>query len=227
MRNRLDHVVKSLPYLSPQESNTVHYAGHLPADKAGDHQLFYWLFSPSLVNATNDAPLIIWLNGGPGYSSLVGLFLENGPFRLINRTAIQTNAHSWHTAPAWTLYVDQPVGTGLSVTNNAKQKYCTNDDCICANFHYFLRQFLWLHRDDMLVKNRSRECLYTVEATILCRRILCWSLYSNHCGLYFTTKPKSKRYKREWDSSDNTRGHCWCRHWKWIHGSSIHNGTML
>ena len=160
VRSRSDHVVKSLPYLSPQEDNTIHYAGHLAADLTGDRQLFYWLVSPaSFVNTTNDdddAPLVIWLNGGPGYSSLVGLFLENGPFHLVNRTAIQSNAHSWHTAPAWVLYVDQPVGTGLSfvaTNSNAQQQYCTNDECICFNFHYFLQQFLWLHRDDMLVKN--------------------------------------------------------------------------
>jgi carboxypeptidase C (cathepsin A) len=161
MRNRSDHVVKSLPYLLSQDHNTVHYAGHLPADKAGDRQLFYWLISPSLVNATNDAPLVIWLNGGPGYSSLVGLFLENGPIRLVNRTALKTNPHSWHTAPAWVLYVDQPVGTGLSF--DAKQQFCTNDDCICDNFHHFLQQFLWLHRDDMLVQNNRGNDVYTLS----------------------------------------------------------------
>lgn len=40
------------------------------------------------------------------------------------------------------------MGTGLSFADD--EKYCTDDDCICVDFFYFLRQFLWLHRDDML-----------------------------------------------------------------------------
>ena len=28
------------------------------------------------------APLVIWLNGGPGATSMFGFFLENGPLRV-------------------------------------------------------------------------------------------------------------------------------------------------
>ena len=41
--------------------------------------MFYWHFKNE--NLT-EAPLIIWLNGGPGASSVFGLFLENGPLQL-------------------------------------------------------------------------------------------------------------------------------------------------
>lgn len=45
-----------------------------------------------------------------------GLWVENGPFRLEegSEDKININKFSWHRAPAYTLYVDQPVGTGLS-----------------------------------------------------------------------------------------------------------------
>jgi len=104
-----------------------------------------------------EIPLILWMNGGPGCSSMDGLWLENGPFRLKTDNAngggngdwvIDVNPHSWHHAAAWTLYVDQPVGTGLSFTK--KKNYCKNDFEVNRDFHYFLEEFFLFHRDKFL-----------------------------------------------------------------------------
>ena len=57
------------------------YAGTIPVPSPfqGEDHLFYWLFkNTSLENP----PLILWINGGPGSSSMFGLFLENGPLRV-------------------------------------------------------------------------------------------------------------------------------------------------
>ena len=107
------HLVTSLPLLPEGVFKTNHWAGHLPASSDGDKKLFYWLFEPSSDAQSDDTPLILWLNGGPGCSSMDGLWLENGPLRLkfVGGTwKIDVNEYSWHNAPAWTLYVDQPVG---------------------------------------------------------------------------------------------------------------------
>ena len=111
------HLVTSLPLLPDDKFPTKHWAGHLPAAGDGsDKKIFYWLFEPGQETAGNnnpgEIPLILWLNGGPGCSSMDGLWLENGPFRLNSEGGkwnIDVNPHSWHNA-AWTLYVDQPVG---------------------------------------------------------------------------------------------------------------------
>lgn len=56
----------------------------------------------------------VWLNGGPGCSSLDGLAKENGPFVFPgNDSNPQPNANSW-TKLGNVLYIDQPVGTGYS-----------------------------------------------------------------------------------------------------------------
>ena len=58
-------------------------------------------------------PLVAWFNGGPGCSSLFGLFFEHGPFTLTPSLALAPNPHTWAGA-AHLLYVDQPIGTGWS-----------------------------------------------------------------------------------------------------------------
>jgi carboxypeptidase D len=93
-------------------------------------------------------PLVIWLNGGPGCSSMDGLFLENGPFHFVpNGTsyALQPNPYSWHKIPAYMLYIDQPVGTGLSFTTGGV--YPSNDLQVNRDFYFFLQAFLKLHAD--------------------------------------------------------------------------------
>ena len=55
----------------------VHYPGFVPLSDDGD-DMFYWLFL-SRSNPTED-PLVLWLTGGPGCSSELAIFYENGPF---------------------------------------------------------------------------------------------------------------------------------------------------
>jgi carboxypeptidase D len=163
-QNPDDHLVTDLPLYHPNASSTIvgkHWAGHLPASADGDKYFFYWLFAPSSASMAHpnrsmnldDVPLLIWLNGGPGCSSMDGLFLENGPFLFdtdpqTRQVRLVGNPHSWHQAPAYTLYIDQPVGTGLSFTTSGK--YPSNDLQVNQDFYYFFMQFLQLHGDKFL-----------------------------------------------------------------------------
>lgn len=66
--------------------------------------------------AWETAPLLIWINGGPGCSSLIGWGTENGPFLISDKNpsaGFVASDYAWNKE-ANVLYVDQPAGIGFS-----------------------------------------------------------------------------------------------------------------
>ena len=92
------------------------YSGYLKTDVEGN-ELFY-VFIPS-QRSPKDDPLLLWLNGGPGCSSLKGMLSENGPV-LYDKESQQfkLNDYSWNKN-ASILYIDSPAGVGFSKINNS------------------------------------------------------------------------------------------------------------
>lgn len=68
-------------------------------------QVWYWFFAARSQPTT--APLVLWLNGGPGCSSMIGLFQEHGPCHFVDGSSKPSlNQYSWNNV-ANMLYVDQ------------------------------------------------------------------------------------------------------------------------
>ncbi|KAF4677943.1 hypothetical protein FOL47_008047 [Perkinsus chesapeaki] len=97
------------------------------------HRYFFWFFE-SRRDPRND-PTVIWLNGGPGASSMIGLFFENGPCKLnSNGTGTIFNKYSWNNV-ANIMWVDQPGATGFSEGN------VSNPEGYSKSMHSFLVKF--------------------------------------------------------------------------------------
>mmetsp|Transcript_98778 Transcript_98778/g.156215 ORF Transcript_98778/g.156215 Transcript_98778/m.156215 type:complete len:481 (-) Transcript_98778:120-1562(-) len=149
-------------------SNAMH-SGYLTLDKKLGKNTFFW-YSASL-DGNADAPLLLWLQGGPGASSLFGMFTEIGPF------GVEAGGHIVPRNVTWNqhfhlLFFDNPVGTGFSFTESA-QGYATNEPQIGSDLYAALSQFFTLfpalRKNDFYVTGESYAgkyvpaCAFTVH----------------------------------------------------------------
>jgi len=134
------------------------YSGFLNA--TGTKKLHYW-FIQSDMNPKTD-PVVLWMNGGPGCSSLDGLLSEHGPF-LINDDGmtLSQNPFSWNKA-ANMLYLEAPAGVGFSYSDD--MNYTTDDDQTSLNNYMALKSFFTMYPEystnDFYITGESYAGIY-------------------------------------------------------------------
>ncbi|RDW22792.1 Alpha/Beta hydrolase protein [Yarrowia lipolytica] len=89
------------------------FSGYLDVEKDKKH-FFYWFFESR--NDPAKDPIVLWLSGGPGCSSMSGLFFENGPSSIGADIKPIKNDFSWNSN-ASVIFLDQPVGSGFSYSD--------------------------------------------------------------------------------------------------------------
>jgi carboxypeptidase C (cathepsin A) len=105
----------TMPGLNDTTMPTASYSGYL--DIPGNKSLHY-IFVQSERGQEDDA-VVIWFNGGPGCSSLLAFFQENGPFAIDDgETWVKRNPHPWNQNVSM-LYLESPAGVGYSVANTS------------------------------------------------------------------------------------------------------------
>ncbi|KAI6659309.1 Serine carboxypeptidase S10 family member 1-like [Oopsacas minuta] len=132
--DKTEAIINSYPW----PGNVTQHTGYIVVNKTHGNNFFYWFFE-SRSKPSQD-PLILWLTGGPGCSSSLALLAENGPFVMRNGAKQPVlNQYGWNSF-ANLLYVDQPVGTGFSYTNNPLGIE-TNEKTIARELTVFLEEF--------------------------------------------------------------------------------------
>ncbi|KAJ2022941.1 hypothetical protein GGI06_001613 [Coemansia sp. S85] len=118
------------------DSSVKQYSGYL--DTAEDKHFFFWFFEARHPAKTGDTPVILWTNGGPGCSSLVGVLMELGPCR-VNKggTGTTANPYAWNEN-AHVIFIDQPLNTGFSYGQRVDNSYDAGKDV-----NIFLRMFYY------------------------------------------------------------------------------------
>nr|XP_043632105.1 serine carboxypeptidase 3-like [Erigeron canadensis] len=109
-------------------------------------RMFYFFFESRKAKAD---PVVIWLTGGPGCSSELALFYENGPFKLTNNLSLVWNDYGWDKVSN-IIYIDQPTGTGFSYSSS-DQDTRYNETGVSNDLYNFLQAFFKVHPD--YVKN--------------------------------------------------------------------------
>ncbi|CAG9784174.1 unnamed protein product [Diatraea saccharalis] len=117
--------------------NVSSHSGFLTVDAGKNTNLFFWYF-PVADKPLNATPWIVWLQGGPGASSLAGLFLEIGPFQYDKELKLRNS--SWSKEYSL-LFIDNPVGAGYSFTES-NDGYVHNMDECSEQLYGALQQFL-------------------------------------------------------------------------------------
>ncbi|KAF8550322.1 alpha beta-hydrolase [Imleria badia] len=119
------------------------WAGNIPVQRPGhpNDTLFFWAFESSngSFTANSNEPWGIWLSGGPGASSLLGLLFEIGPLRVLANYSLVENQYAWSTVADY-VWIDQPVGTGFSTVDT--DGLVADEDQVAADFMGFLENFV-------------------------------------------------------------------------------------
>ncbi|EOY08723.1 Peptidase S10 [Theobroma cacao] len=138
-------VVESLPKADKivalpgqPRANFQQFSGYLTVDEKQKRALFYYFVEAETMPASK--PLVLWLNGGPGCSSIgAGALTEHGPFKP-NGETMEKNKYSWNKE-ANMLYLESPAGVGFSYSANNSFYANLNDEVAARDNLVFLERW--------------------------------------------------------------------------------------
>lgn len=131
---------------APSVQDLGHHAGYYKLQHSKAARMFYYFFESRSNKAD---PVVIWLTGGPGCSSSLALFYENGPFHINKDLSLVWNDFGWDQTSN-ILFVDQPIGTGFSYTTD-ESDYRSDEEGVGDDLYDFLQAFFKQHPE--FVKN--------------------------------------------------------------------------
>ncbi|GLJ34411.1 hypothetical protein SUGI_0691890 [Cryptomeria japonica] len=121
-----------------------HYSGYVTVNEENGRALFYWFFEAATLKEKR--PLVLWLNGGPGCSSVgYGATQEIGPF-IINADGktLSFNEYSWNRE-ANILFLESPVGVGFSYSNITSDYKILGDNITAEDTYMFLQNWFGIY----------------------------------------------------------------------------------
>ncbi|KAL6980384.1 Serine carboxypeptidase-like 27 [Sarracenia purpurea var. burkii] len=127
--------------LPGQPTNVVfaQYSGYVTVNQQAGRALFYWLVEAPVGRGPESRPLVLWLNGGPGCSSIAyGAAEEIGPFRIRpDGNTLYLNPYAWNNL-ANLLFLESPAGVGFSYSNTSSDLYTAGDQRTAEDAYTFL-----------------------------------------------------------------------------------------
>ena len=145
------------------------WSGFLPRGEnvatGGEATLHYWYAQSSRSDA-EDAPVVLWLNGGPGSSSILGMLQEHGPLLINSTGGLMENPYAW-TQLVNLLVLESPAGVGYSYCSaSLTGGGCDNTDNTTAAAargalqHFFSVKFPELKQNPFFITGESYAGVY-------------------------------------------------------------------
>ncbi|CDP00769.1 unnamed protein product [Coffea canephora] len=146
--HHLQHSTTSLDLL-PKEALPTN-SGYLEVNSTTGSALFYTYYeAQEPATPLCQTPLLIWLQGGPGCSSMLGNFYELGPWLVSSNVSVKPNPGAWNRIFGL-LFIDNPIGTGFSITASP-QEIPRNQHDVAKHLFIAIKKFIKL---DDLFKTR-------------------------------------------------------------------------
>ncbi|XP_023534651.1 serine carboxypeptidase-like 50 isoform X3 [Cucurbita pepo subsp. pepo] len=136
-------------------------SGYLPINPTTGSAIYFAFYEAqtpvSSISKTPlpKTPLLIWLQGGPGCSSMIGNFFELGPWRVnfhkkeTDPVSLIPNTGSWNRRFG-VLFLDNPIGTGFSIAAT-KDEIPKNQYSVSKHLFSAISSFI---EQDITFKNR-------------------------------------------------------------------------
>ncbi|XP_010464446.1 PREDICTED: serine carboxypeptidase-like 27 [Camelina sativa] len=141
----------------PSNVDFRQYSGYVTVNEERGRALFYWLVESPLTRDPKSRPLVLWLNGGPGCSSVAyGGAEEIGPFRVgSDGKTLHPKLYAWNKL-ANLLFLESPAGVGFSYSNTSSDLYTTGDQRTAEDSYRFLVNWFerfpqYKHRDFYII----------------------------------------------------------------------------
>ncbi|XP_041995852.1 serine carboxypeptidase-like 40 isoform X2 [Salvia splendens] len=134
-------LIKGLPGQPPVRFKQ--YGGYVTVNQTAGRAFYYYLAEAQI--SANSSPLLLWLNGGPGCSSLgYGAMQELGPFRVhSDGKTLYINPFSWNQG-ANVVFLESPAGVGFSYSNTSSDVKNNGDRRTAIDNYNFLVN--WFNR---------------------------------------------------------------------------------
>ncbi|KAI3459225.1 hypothetical protein Pfo_015888 [Paulownia fortunei] len=154
----LHHSAAATPYLKealPTKS------GYLTVNSTTGSAIFYTFYeaqNPYKNNTSiSQTPIVIWLQGGPGCSSMLANLYELGPWLVNQDLVLDSNPGSWNRIFGL-LFLDSPIGTGFSIAASP-QEIPRNQHDVARHLFRAIKKFV-----DLDVSFKTRPIYITGES---------------------------------------------------------------
>ncbi|KAI3977023.1 hypothetical protein MKX01_008881 [Papaver californicum] len=126
-------------------------SGYLPINSTSGSAIFFAFYEAQHPSSSlSQTPILVWLQGGPGCSSMIGNFFELGPWRVSSDSKTNDSSILKSNPGAWNckfgvVFIDNPIGAGFSIASSSEE-IPVDQETVAKHLFIALRSFISLEQ---------------------------------------------------------------------------------